>query len=271
MEPKVSVIIPTYNSAHFLNDAIDSVLMQTYQNIELIIVDDGSTDNTAYIVELCAQKDKRVSYVFQENGGQGKARNTGIKKSTGEYIALLDADDLWGSVKIEKQMRLFKDHPDVGLVYCNALCVNAHLQDVPQQPPFRKVFNGWVTKELIKQNFINNSSVLAKKKFLLDALLYNEKEIYRSIEDYDFWIRLSLYTQVFHLNETLLQYRYLQKIQTKKDLLLSYRKMFTMYYAFLRQYRFYAYFLLLSYKTLFYGGMIIYTFVYWNIVKNKKV
>ena len=98
--PKISVIIPTYQHADFLGDAIDSVLAQTYKDYELIIVDDGSTDGTR---EIVAAYGNQIKYIYQDNRGLSAARNTGILASKGEYIGLLDADDVWLPNKLEME------------------------------------------------------------------------------------------------------------------------------------------------------------------------
>ena len=112
--PRVSVIIPTYNRAQFIEAAIVSVLEQTFSDYEIIIVDDGSTDNTRQVVEPYLD---RAQYVYQENGGAGMARNHGLRLARGEYIAFLDSDDLFMPHKLERQIAYLEANPAVGLVY----------------------------------------------------------------------------------------------------------------------------------------------------------
>lgn len=114
---KVSVIIPTYNRSELIGYAIDSVLNQSYKNIEIIIVDDGSTDDTESCV-LSKSSDK-IIYLKQNNQGVNAARNAGIKRATGEYIALLDNDDMWLDFKLDLQLNIMNQFPDVGFVYTN--------------------------------------------------------------------------------------------------------------------------------------------------------
>lgn len=114
--PKVSVIIPTYNRASLLRDAIDSVLHQTFTDLELVVVDDGSTDNTEEV--LCSITDPRVRYFKQPNRGVSAARNAGIQATTSEFVAFLDSDDLFLPERISIQMTVIDHDPDVGLVYC---------------------------------------------------------------------------------------------------------------------------------------------------------
>jgi glycosyltransferase involved in cell wall biosynthesis len=115
---RVSVVIPAYNYARFLGETIQSVLDQTFRDFELIVVDDGSTDNTMEVVS--SFKDNRIQYIYQENGGLSSARNTGIKASKGEYIAFLDSDDIWLPENLELKVKLLDSHPDAGLVCSDA-------------------------------------------------------------------------------------------------------------------------------------------------------
>src|SRR3989338_9975584 len=112
--PLVSVVIPTYNGSRFIKETIQSVLDQTYTNIEAIIVDDGSKDNTPDIVKSI--NDSRIIYIRQENAGVSMARNNGINISKGEYIAFLDHDDVWLPCKLERQLLLFKENPVIAMV-----------------------------------------------------------------------------------------------------------------------------------------------------------
>lgn len=114
--PLVSVIIPTYNRAVLLSEAVNSVLLQTYQNIEIIVIDDGSTDNTT---EVMASFGERVRYTRRANAGVNAARNLGLKQARGEFVALLDSDDLWARYKIELQVRLLRQFTDVGFTFSN--------------------------------------------------------------------------------------------------------------------------------------------------------
>lgn len=114
--PTVSVIIPTHNRAAYIMDALESVWAQSYLDYEIIIVDDGSTDHTAEVLEPLSE-DGKIRYVFQENQGESAARNHGIRLATGKYIAFLDSDDLFLPLKFEKQVMYLDQHPDVGLVH----------------------------------------------------------------------------------------------------------------------------------------------------------
>ncbi len=112
--PLISVIIPVYNGENYLADAIESVLAQTYPAVEIIVVDDGSTDGSAGIIR---QFSPPVRYCFQENRGLGAARNRGVSESRGDYLSFLDADDLWLPDKLSRQMEVFQTNPDLDMVF----------------------------------------------------------------------------------------------------------------------------------------------------------
>ena len=116
--PLISVVVPTYNFGRFIAQTVESLKAQTYENWECVIVDDGSTDNTREIVEQLNHGDPRISYVWQENARQAAARNNGIRHAKGNYFQFLDADDLIEPRKLEQQVTLLEQHPDVDITYC---------------------------------------------------------------------------------------------------------------------------------------------------------
>ena len=113
MDPLISVIVVTYNRAHFLKDALDSIKVQTFKDYEIILVDDGSTDDTKEI----AEKYEGIRYIYQEHSGISRARNTGVKAARGKWIAALDSDDLWEKDKLQKQVEYLHAHPDCRIVF----------------------------------------------------------------------------------------------------------------------------------------------------------
>ena len=112
--PQVSVVIPTYKRAQFLDEVLQSAFNQTFKDFEVIVVNDGSTDQTKQLLEEYGDK---IRYIFQENSGPAKSRNRGIKESLGKYIAFLDADDVWFPLKLEKQIRMFRECPELAMVF----------------------------------------------------------------------------------------------------------------------------------------------------------
>lgn len=130
MTPAVSVVIVTYNKADTLADAINSVLEQTYRDFEVLVVDDGSTDDTAGRVKAYGDK---IRYLPKKNGGTGSARNLGIARSQGRFVAFLDGDDLWLPRKLELQMEAFKQEPGLAAVQCSAYCVDPSLKVIEKR------------------------------------------------------------------------------------------------------------------------------------------
>src|SRR5262245_38128505 len=186
--PKVSVIIPTHNRAHFLRDAISSVFNQTFQDFEIIVVDDASTDNTSEIV--AAFNDERIRFLRHDaNKGGSAARNTGILNSQCDYIAFLDDDDEWLPEKLAKQMdTLLESPPEVGCVYTGHVMVDRTSgRVIDHRPPTKR---GDLSKDLLISNCIGGtSSVLLRKNCLQKVGLFDEN-LPRS-QDYDLWLRIA--------------------------------------------------------------------------------
>jgi glycosyltransferase involved in cell wall biosynthesis len=181
---KVSVIIPTYNHAQFLSAAIQSVLSQTYQNFEIIVVDDGSTDNTK---EVVGEFGSLVRFIWQENQGLSAARNTGLRLAQGEYIGFLDADDIWLPEFLHKQLLLFKA-AEIGATYCGSRFVDVRGNLLPQvqvfaPPPDEFQFH------LLDGAFFPVHAVLLRKKCLQETGEFDEN--LRALEDWDMWLRFS--------------------------------------------------------------------------------
>jgi glycosyltransferase involved in cell wall biosynthesis len=186
--PKVSVVIPSYNSARFVGEAIESVLAQTYVDLEIIVVDDGSTDDTHDVVARFT--DPRVRYVYQDNRERSAARNTGIRAAQGEYVAFLDADDLWRAEKLARQVGLLDAHPEVGLVYCGALLMENDRVFDEETCSYR----GWVLRPLLLVGNIvagSLSSAMVRRGCFDRAGLFDET--FSACEDWDMWVRIALH------------------------------------------------------------------------------
>jgi glycosyltransferase involved in cell wall biosynthesis len=144
MPPLVSAIVPTYNRAAYICQAIDSALTQGYDNLEIIVVDDGSTDET---YSLLTRYESRIKYIYQTNQGEAAARNTAIEASAGEYIALLDSDDLWLPDKLTCQLDFMLTHPEVGMVASHAIAIDHAGRSLNDGPLFPFQSEGWVSLE----------------------------------------------------------------------------------------------------------------------------
>jgi len=195
----VSVIIPTYNRAGWIREAIESVRNQTLQDFEIIVVDDGSTDTTAGVV--AAIGDSRVSFLTQSHRGVSAARNLGIQQARGKYIAFLDSDDLFFPDKLARQVAYLDAHPEIGLLYTayesldSAGCRKIH-------PP---AMTGWVYKELLHLCTIATPTVMIPAGVLAEAGGFDEA--LHLAEDQDLWVRIARRYEVAALQEPLVRVR----------------------------------------------------------------
>jgi glycosyltransferase involved in cell wall biosynthesis len=185
-QPLASVIVIAYNCADYLGHAIESVLGQTWTRLELIVVDDGSTDNTAEVVRRVS--DSRVTYVRQMNKGPNAARNEGIRRARGDYIAFLDCDDWWLPSKLEKQIAKAAAHPEIGLVYSLAIRVDASDKE---RDRFDTIVEGRVLDRLLLGNCIagSASSAVVTRRAIDAVGMFDESLHYA--EDWEFWIRVA--------------------------------------------------------------------------------
>lgn len=219
---KVSVIIPTYNRAHLLTQAIDSVLAQTFKDFELIIVDNYSTDNTESVVK--SYKDERIRYFKNRNQGLiGVNRNYGIQKSQGEYISFLDDDDLWLPEKLEKQVELLDSNKELGLVYSDIHIIGSN-GNLLKDTYFHSVkpFRGNVFNELLVANFIASLTVVVRKEALSKVGVFDPK--YVIAQDYDLWLRIAECYPVDFIEQPLAEYRLHVESASQKNVVLSYKE-----------------------------------------------
>lgn len=208
--PFVSVIIPAYNQAEFLREAIQSVLSQSYENYEIIVVDDGSTDDTALIASQFAD---RIRYIHQDNQGLAGARNTGIYTAQGEFIGLLDADDQWRPNYLEEMLKLTASYPDASVYYCEAQGMDVNGLDLPQTFGSSRLLRKYsIYQILLRSNFIIPSTVLMRRISILTAGLFDQN--LRSFEDWDLWFRLLPEHKFIGSDTCLVRYRVHEKSLT---------------------------------------------------------
>ena len=196
---KVSIIIPCYNQSKYVEEAINSALSQTYKNTEIICINDGSTDESAQVIENCAKNNQKIIFINQkENKGVVTARNTAIEAATGEYILPLDADDTIEPTYVEKAARILDANPQIGIVYCRARLFGAQTGEwkLPEFDP----------KEIIYTNSIFCCSLFRKSDFE-KAGGYKEY-MHHGYEDWDLWLSfLEHGLKVYRLDEFLFNYR----------------------------------------------------------------
>jgi glycosyltransferase involved in cell wall biosynthesis len=201
--PKLSVIIPTYNNARYIKRAIDSLLEQSIKDFEIIVVDDGSTDDTKDIVSAYGNS---IKYIYQENKGLAGARNTGIDVSKGEFIGFLDADDWFAKKNLETKISFLDKNPDAVWVYSDWQFVDHrgnHLDRGSTRFKFaNKRLSGYVFEELLyNRNFISPCAAVIKKSILDEVGCFDSEVICQ--EDWDLWLRLSLKYPCYYIDETL--------------------------------------------------------------------
>jgi glycosyltransferase involved in cell wall biosynthesis len=203
--PVVSILMPVFNGAAYVGRAIESALAQTYPDFELIIVNDGSTDNSAEVIRPYLA-DPRIRYLAQPNGGVAAARNAAIRVAQGRYIGFLDQDDLWLPEKLRLQVQYLDEHPDVGLVHAVQSYIDSdgrHTR-LSFDDGFAKV-SGWCFKDLFIRNRIAVLTVLARKSVLDSIGPLNET--IPGGDDYEMWLRISKHFPIGHLDQVLAHYR----------------------------------------------------------------
>ncbi len=192
---KVSVVIPTYNRAAFLEEAIESVLSQDYEDYELIVVDDGSTDGTGDMVGRFAG---RMTFIRQDNRGVSCARNSGIEISTGEYIALLDSDDMWLPDKLSSQIDFFTRNPDALICHTEEIWVRNGVRVNPMKK--HKKYSGMIFEKVLPLCIVSPSSVMIRRDLFFHTIGFFDESL-PACEDYDLWLRIAARFPI-HLLET---------------------------------------------------------------------
>jgi glycosyltransferase involved in cell wall biosynthesis len=200
--PQVSIIIPTYNRKHFVTDAIDSCLAQTYPNCEIIVIDDGSTDGTeAFLRDTYGE---RIRYIYQANQGPAIARNIGISSANGEFIHFCDADDQLLPHKIETCVAYVQAHPDIAVVHTYYQFVAPDGKTPVDTTPFPQFGEDlFCTLLRLTGNHILISSTMIRKAALDDVGMFAHDPDYRSAEDWDLFLRLSAKYKFHGINERL--------------------------------------------------------------------
>ncbi len=202
----VSIVMPAYNAAFTIAESISSVLGQTYENWELIIIDDGSTDGTSSAITPFLS-DKRICLIEQENAGVAAARNRGIKQSAGEFISFLDADDLWIKDKLARQVEMFRSSKDpaLGLVYSRYASFSTSLGAAQLRDD--DAYYGYLApeKRIMVYDFIATSTVMTTSTVINDVGLFDEMLL--GTEDWDLWIRILSGHSVALLDDVLMMYR----------------------------------------------------------------
>jgi glycosyltransferase involved in cell wall biosynthesis len=210
--PLVSVIMPAYNAARLIAESIQSVIDQDYTHLEVIVVDDGSSDGTPEVAE---QFGERVRVLRQKNAGPAAARNRGIAAAKGDFIAFLDADDVWLPGKIAMQVKYLQDHPDVGVVFGGFSRWYAEADGSFATPPTPINLNtslklvsehtGWIYKDILLDSVICIITAMVRRSVIDTVGAFDESLV--TGEDYDLWLRVSHQFRAAEIDRTLAYYR----------------------------------------------------------------
>ena len=206
VSPLVSIVVPNFNYARFLPECLESLLSQSYQNLEIIVVDDGSTDNS---VEVLKRYSARIKYFVLENNGVNHARNFGLRASGGEYVAFCDSDDWWEPNKIELQLQLLSANQDLSLVYCGINIIDfENSTKIYSEPKYRgqvgREILRYPTRALVK---LGASTALLRKSFLdLYEITWNDSLKLPS-EDINFFNKIALKSEIDYVIGPLVNYR----------------------------------------------------------------
>ena len=204
MNPLVSVIIPTYNSGHFVSAAIQSALAQTYQPLEVIVVDDGSTDDTK---ERISAWEGSIHYVRQPNRGPAAARNRGITLARGDLIAFLDADDVWLPQKLQKQVELLRHRPEAGMVHSALYYWNEGTDNREVRNDSHSEKHGHCYQSFFDRCGVTPSTIIVRREVLARIGGFDESIRRPSTEDYDLCFRIARYYELAYIDEPLILYR----------------------------------------------------------------
>jgi glycosyltransferase involved in cell wall biosynthesis len=208
--PVASVIMPCFNHARFLRDSAEGILGQSEPDLELIIVDDCSSDNSWEIIQGITKLDRRVKAIrHARNHGASRSRNDGLRVATGKFIGFCDADDIWERNKLQVQIGLLQANTDYHVAYCDAAIVDENGSPTGQRfgqrfvPPTNP--SGWLFPDLIRGNFINMQSVLLRKE-CVDRVGWFDEGI-KWVEDWWYWVKLSRHYQFLYDPAALAKYR----------------------------------------------------------------
>lgn len=211
----ISIITPTYNREAFLPAAIESVLAQSYKEFELIIVDDGSTDNSRELINLYSAKDPRIKYLYQENQRQSVARNYALSIAKGDFICFLDSDNYWPQDKLEKSVKAFEQYPEADIVYGD--CITIDEQDNELHRNNMRRYSGRIAALLLKDNFVSMNTTMTRRRCFDEMGGMSGKR--RVADDYDLWLKFSARFYFQYIPEFLAYYRVMEnQISSNKKL-----------------------------------------------------
>ena len=206
---KVSVLVPSYNAARYLSQAIDSALNQTFQDFEIIIIDDGSTDNTREIVERYLKRaPDKIRYIYQDNQGLARARNTGLRHARGEYVALLDADDVWLPARLEETVKILDADSSAGIAHANITRISetGDKLDTPRRDA--RYLSGYIFENIfLRDAHLSCPTVLFRRKCCEEVGGFDPGLTRLGCEDRELWLRISQKFKIQYIDKVLALYR----------------------------------------------------------------
>ncbi len=197
----VSIIVPVYNGAQYIEETVNTLLAQTYPIFEILLINDGSSDDSASVIDALAAAHDCIRVFHKVNGGVANARNFGLEKAEGELVAFCDQDDLWLEEKLEKQIPLFAND-DVALVYCGAK-TRYELYDKTRSPGFKGKKRGRVFDQMIQQNMLTCCTAVARKSAIQEVGGFDDDRQLMGVDDWHLWIKLSAFFEVDFVAENL--------------------------------------------------------------------
>ncbi len=206
---RVSVLIPAYNVSKFLPKALESILSQTFLDFEIIVVDDGSVDNTKNIVERYTKRyGEKIRYIYQANRGLAAARNTGLRHSRGEYIALLDADDEWLPNRLAEGVRVLDENPAVGLVHSNSMRISEIGEIIRINKRNPRLLSGWIFNNLfLREADVSCPTVVFRRDCIEKVGEFDENLSRLGCEDRELWLRIAQHFRFAYIDKVLARYR----------------------------------------------------------------
>jgi glycosyltransferase involved in cell wall biosynthesis len=200
--PTVSVIMPAYNAEPFIPQALERLLNQTFRDVEVLVIDDGSQDQTAALVQAYGPP---VDYIHQPHGGVSRARNAGLRRATGQYIAFHDADDVWEPTKLEKQVAVLESRPEIGLCFTSVLVVDRELS--PMRVIHARDYADFCEALLLYPSVVTGSCSSAMVRRDVVGAVGGFDPALSIAADWDYWLRLSRLTDFLPIHEPLVKYR----------------------------------------------------------------
>ncbi|WOE70113.1 glycosyltransferase [Hydrogenimonas thermophila] len=213
-EPLVSVIMSVYNDSKFLNESIESILNQSYKNFEFIIVNDGSSDSSLNVINEYAKKDNRIVVIDQKNKGLTKSLNIAIKKSNGDFIARMDADDISCKNRLKEQVKFLVENKEFALVGTNIIKIDQYGNFIEKNKT--KYSDSEIRKTFCTRNCIAHGSVMLNRKLLGNILYYDEN--FKYSQDYRLWTKIARHYKIANLKESLYKLRVHNKSISKQKI-----------------------------------------------------